>query len=56
MPGNTDPNTTALEKFKALVKADATLPEDIRAAIEKDCAASPITFAEFLKTLEASHD
>lgn len=56
MPDNTDPNTTALEKFKALVKADNTLPEEIRAAIEKDCAVAPITLAELLKTLEAAND
>lgn len=56
MPDNNDPNATALEKFQALVKADNTLPEEIRSAIEKDCAASPITLAELLKALEVSND
>lgn len=49
MPQNTDTNQLAFDKLKALVAADQTLTDAIKAALTQDCAASPPTPGELKK-------
>lgn len=54
MPQNADTNQIAFDKLKALVAADQTLSDAIKAALTQDCAANPPTPGELKKLFSAT--